>query len=269
MRNLQDYPLIATSDFTQVCQFTCFQNNYGVLLYNRKSETAVAFDVPEAGPYLEALKVTGWKLTYILLTHHHHDHIGGVNELVAQTGAKVVGHARSAQKLGFVDLALESGDCIDLNGLEAKAIGTPGHTLDSISWWVPDANMVHTGDALFSLGCGRLFEGDGEMLWASLNQLKREIPAETLVFCGHEYTEANGRFALSVDSKNQTLLKRQQDVLKLRANDKPTLPSTMAQELATNPFLRVDQLDIRQSLDLVDASDADVFSKLRQMKDNF
>lgn len=252
----------------EIRQFSCLSDNYGLLIHDLESGTTVAVDVPDAAPYLSVLDETGWTLTDILITHHHWDHVQGLTELREKTGARVTGPERSRTKITGMNKTVEDGDDIMAGPFEIKAISTPGHTLDQISWYIPALKLAHTGDTLFSLGCGRVFEGDLEMMWASLSKLARLLPADTVIYCGHEYTQANARFALTIDPDNVALKNRATEVEALRAAGKPTLPTTMAQELATNPFLRADDAGVQRALGMPGASATDVFSEIRTRKDN-
>lgn len=260
---------MAATPRVEIKQFPCLQDNFGVLIHLPGSGRTIAFDVPALDPYLDALKETGWKLTDILITHHHWDHVEGLVPLKKATGARVVSSAVSKGQVEGVDVYVNDGDKITIGDLEFHAIGTPGHTLDQISWWAPDAKFVHTGDTLFSVGCGRVMEGDMPMMWASLDKLAKMLPKDTNVYCGHEYTAANARFALTVDPKNEALAKRCKEIEALRAAGKPTLPTTMAQELATNPFLRAREPAIQKAIGKEGASPAEVFGELRSRKDTF
>lgn len=253
----------------EVRQFSCLKDNFGVLIHHPESGSTVAIDVPEAAPYLEVLKETGWKLTDILITHHHWDHVGGLAELSEKTEAKVTGPERARQHLTGLHKFVEDGDDILVGPIAVKAIGTPGHTLDHISWWFQEAGIAHTGDTLFALGCGRVFEGDAEMMWASLSHLANTLPPETTIYCGHEYTLANAKFALTIDPNNQALQERTKRIEALREVGRPTLPTSMAAELSTNPFLRVRDSEIQKNLNMVDADPADIFAEIRRRKDNF
>ena len=252
----------------EVRQFSCLSDNFGLLINDPQSGTTIAIDVPDAPAYLSVLKETGWTLSHILVTHHHWDHVQGIGALKTQTGARVVVPKQSCQKIPDHDQTVEDGDTLLAGPFQIEAIGTPGHTLDQISWYIPDLKIAHTGDTLFALGCGRIFEGDADMMWASLVKLKNKLPPETAVYCGHEYTQSNARFALTVDPENETLKARAGDVDLLRASGKPTLPTTMALELATNPFLRADEPAIKTALGLTQASAASVFAEIRRRKDN-
>ncbi len=252
----------------EIRQFPCLSDNFGVLIHDPDSGTTVAIDVPDAAPYLAVLEETGWSLSHILITHHHWDHVQGLDELKTKTGATVIGPERSRQKITGMDKFVEDGDKVLTGPFEVTAISTPGHTLDQISWYFPSLKVAHTGDTLFSLGCGRVFEGDTEMMWASLDKLKRILPADTTIYCGHEYTQANARFALTIDPDNEALQKRATEIDLLRADGKPTLPTTMAQELATNPFLRANEPDVQNALGMGGKPAAEVFTEIRGRKDN-
>ncbi len=253
----------------EVRQFLCLSDNFGVLIHDPTDGTTIAVDVPDAQAYRDELAATGWSLSHILITHHHWDHTQGLSELKQATGAHVTGPELSRHRISDMDRFVEDGDRIRCGGLEIEAIATPGHTLDQISWWIPEAGIAHTGDTLFALGCGRVIEGDMEMMWASLDKLARKLPPETEVYCGHEYTLANARFALTVDPDNAALAARSADVAALRAADKPTLPTTMAAELATNPFLRARDAAVQKAVGLEGAEPAEVFAEVRRRKDGF
>jgi len=252
----------------EIRQFPCLSDNFGVLVHDPDSGTTIAIDVPDAAPYLAVLDETGWTLTDILVTHHHWDHVQGLGELKTKTGANVTGPERSRTVISELQRTVEDGDKVMAGPFEITAIGTPGHTLDQISWYFPSLKMAHTGDTLFSLGCGRIFEGDLEMMWSSLSKLIRLLPADTSIYCGHEYTAANAAFSLTIDPDNDALKQRAAEVDALRAAGIPTLPTTMEQELATNPFLRASDPGIRKNLGLESATDAEVFAEIRTRKDN-
>ncbi|GGB39585.1 hydroxyacylglutathione hydrolase [Roseibium aquae] len=258
---------MALPDTVEIRQIPCLSDNLGLLIHDSESNTTIAIDVPDARAYLDVLDIEGWTLTHILITHHHWDHTQGLDELKTKTDATVIGPDHSRSKIPGMTNGVEDGDDILCGPIEVKAIGTPGHTLDQISWYFPSLKIAHTGDTLFSLGCGRVFEGDMEMMWASLAKLKRLLPADTTIYCGHEYTQANGRFALTIEPDNPRLLARVEDVDLLRSEGRSTLPTTMAQELATNPFLRASEASVKDALGMVDKADADVFAEIRARKD--
>lgn len=259
---------MALSDTTRIHQFFCLNDNYGVLIHDTASGTTIAVDVPDAGAYERELECMGWTLTHILITHHHWDHIDGLGELKIKTGAEVIGPERSRQKIAELEKTVEDGDDVLCGPYEIKAIATPGHTLDQISWYIPAIKVAHTGDTLFSLGCGRVFEGDKEMMWASLAKLGRLLPDDTTIYCGHEYTDANAKFALTIEPENAALKARAAAVADLRAKGEPTLPTTMAEEKATNPFLRAGEPAVAAALGMTGRSAADIFTEIRTRKDN-
>lgn len=260
-----------TNPTVDIRQFSCLDDNFGVILHLPGDDggATIAIDVPDADPYLAVLKETGWRLTHILVTHHHWDHVQGLLKLKAGTGARVIGPELSRERIEGLDEGVDDGDRVTIGGLEFHAIATPGHTLDQISWWAPAIGFAHTGDTLFSLGCGRIFEGDPAMMWTSMDKLSRLLPDDTRIYCGHEYTLSNARFALAIDPDNNALAARASEVEGLREKGLPTLPTTMAAERATNPFLRAADPAVRASLGMADASDAEVFAEIRRRKDSF
>jgi hydroxyacylglutathione hydrolase len=243
-------------------------DNYGYLLTDPATGTVGMVDPAEAGPVLERLRARGGRLDWILLTHHHGDHVAGVPELVAATGARVAGAGADAHRLPPLDRGLAEGDRLELGAAVARVLATPGHTSGHLSFLFEATGDLFCADTLFVLGCGRLIEGDADQMWASLGRLAA-LPAATRVWCGHEYTQANARFALSVDPDNRDLRARAQEIDRLRAAGQPTVPSTIGRERATNPFLRAADPPIRARLGLEAASDAQVFAALRAAKDQF
>ncbi len=248
----------------EVYQFPCRSDNFGVLIHDRESNLTASIDAPEAGAVRDALAAKGWDLTHILVTHHHPDHVAGVGALKAETSCTVTGPAKG--RISGVDENLAEGDTYAFGNHGAQILETPGHTLDHIVYWFEDAGLLFAGDTLFSLGCGRVFEGTPEQMWRSLQKLM-PLPRDTAVYCGHEYTLNNAEFALTVESGNDTLQMRAEQVRRLRAKDQPTLPTTIGQELDTNPFLRPDSPEIRETLRMPDASDEAVWAELRRRKD--
>ena len=258
-------PLI---DTVKVHQFMCLEDNFGVLVHDPETGTTIAIDVPEAAAYQAALAETGWTLSHILITHHHWDHVQGLGELKTNTGAVVIGSERSRQKISELDETVEDGDKVKCGPFEVTAIGTPGHTLDQITWYIPDIKIAHTGDTLFALGCGRVFEGDMEMMWSSLAKLKRLLPDDTAIYCGHEFTEFNAKFGLTIEPGNVDLQARAKEVFALRAAGKPTLPTTMKREKAASPFLRADEVSVAEALNMTGQTAAEIFAEIRTRKDN-
>jgi len=229
-------------------------DNYAWLLREVLSNKLAIVDPAEAGPAIEAVEAAGGQLDMIFLTHHHDDHIGGVAELVERYDATVVGHAADAHRLPALDIAVHEGSDVEFGVAKLRVLATPGHTLGHIAYYIADGGILLPGDTMFSLGCGRLFEGTAADMFGSLQKFG-ELPGETLVCAGHEYTESNARFALSVDPENPALQARAAEVAALRAAGEPTLPVALSTELAANPFLR--------------APDAETLGRLRAAKDNF
>lgn len=250
----------------EIVTIPCLQDNYAFLLHDASSGATAVVDVPEAAPIRDALAERGWHLSHILITHHHFDHVDGVEELKAETGARVVGAAADAHRLPPLDLAVKEGDLVEIGAARGRVLDVSGHTLGHIAYIFDGA--AFTGDSLMALGCGRLFEGDAETMWASLSQLA-DLPGETLICSGHEYTAANGAFALTVDGANPALTARMEDVAAARAAGRPTVPSLLSLELATNPFLRAVAPEVKAGLGQPDATDVETFAALRRLKDSF
>ncbi len=246
----------------------CLQDNYAWLLHDATSGATACVDVPEAAPILAALAQRGWRLDTILLTHHHWDHIDGVAELRAATGARVIGAAADAHRLPPLDLALAPGESVTIGSDTGTVIDVPGHTVGHIAFHFPDSGVVFTADSLMAFGCGRLFEGTPAQMWDSLQRLAA-LPPETLVCSGHEYAQGNARFALTIEPGNPTLVQRAAEIDAARAAGRPTVPVRLSLELATNPFLRAHQPGIKAALGLSDADDATVFAEIRARKDRF
>lgn len=252
----------------EIEQFMCRSDNFGVLVHDPESGRTVAIDAPEARAIEAALERRGWRLTDIVVTHKHADHIEGLAALKQAHGCAIAGPGAEARQIGRLDAELAEGDRYEAGALHFDAIETPGHTLGEMSYFCPQAGALFAGDTLFSMGCGRLFEGTAAQMHASLEKLKR-LPADTMVYCGHEYTKANAAFALSVDPGNAALRERAAQVEALRRNGEPTLPVPLSMELATNPFLRTGDPAIRAFLGMADEPDTDVFAELRSRKDRF
>ncbi len=225
-------------------------------------------DVPEATPILSTLKERGWTLTEIWLTHHHWDHVQGVEELVAATGAKVTGGAADVHRLPPLDRSVAEGDTFNFAGHPVEVFDVPGHTTGHIAFYLAAAQAAFTGDSLMALGCGRLFEGTAPMMWTSLQKLAA-LPADTLICSGHEYTASNAKFALTIDPENSDLISRSQRITDMRAKGRPTVPSLLSDELATNPFLRANLDSVKQAIGMEFAEDDAVFAEIRTRKDNF
>jgi hydroxyacylglutathione hydrolase len=245
--------------------FPCLKDNYGVLLHDPASGATAAIDAPEAAPVEAALKQKGWKLTDILVTHHHGDHTAGIAELKQRHGCRVVAPRAEAQRIPLVDVQVGEGDAVTVGELSGKVIETPGHTAGHISYWFAADHLAFVGDTLFSIGCGRVIEGTPEMMWQSLLKL-RALPNETCVFCGHEYTIANIRFAETIEGDNMALMARAAEAADQIAKREPTIPTTIGAEKAANPFLRADLPEIAARLGMSGRSPAEVFAEIRERK---
>ena len=250
----------------QIHQFLCLKDNFGVLVHDPSTRATAAIDAPEAAPIGAALAARDWTLTDILITHHHFDHTQGIAGLKAWfPGARVVGPSKEAAKIGHLDLAIGEGARVMTGALEAKVIEVPGHTSGHIAYWFADEGILFAGDTLFAMGCGRGFEELPAVLFHSLMKLAA-LPGETQVYCGHEYTLANARFALMIDRSNEALRKRAETVAQQREAGEFTLPTTIALELATNPFLRAGDPSIKAGLGMSGADPVAVFTELRKRK---
>jgi hydroxyacylglutathione hydrolase len=252
----------------EIEQIPVLSDNYVYLVHEPAAGATAVVDPALARPVLERLAARGWKLDWILSTHHHADHTGGNLELKKETGCKVAGPKADAARIPGIDHLLAEGDSFKLGEAEAKILETPGHTSGHISFWFEDARALFCADTLFSLGCGRLFEGTPALMWSSLSKFA-PLPDDAVVWCGHEYTQSNARFALTVDPDNPDLRKRAEEVERLRAEGRPTVPTTLGLERRTNPFLRPNDPAIRRTLGMESASDVEVFAEIRKRKDRF
>jgi hydroxyacylglutathione hydrolase len=249
-------------------QFMCRTDNFGVLVHDGANGRTALIDAPEEAPILAAVNRTGWTPDLILTTHHHTDHVEANLALKQRFGLRIIGPEAEAAKIPGIDETVEDGSVLTFGTHQVHVIETPGHTAGHVCFYFPAAKVAFTADTLFALGCGRLFEKPASTMFASLQKLAA-LPADTTIYCGHEYTQANARFALSVDPANQALKDRAKRIDRLRAGGKPTLPTTLAEELATNPFLRCSDAAIRRNLGMENASDEEVFAELRRRKDSF
>ncbi|MDD1622952.1 MAG: hydroxyacylglutathione hydrolase [Methylococcaceae bacterium] len=253
----------------EIIQLPALTDNYIYLLHEPVSGETAAVDPAAAEPVIAALAERGWKLSHVFNTHHHGDHVDGNLALKRRTGCKIVGSKADSRRIPDIEIEVEHGDQIRLGEQTLEIIATPGHTLGHIVYYCAGSEALFCGDTLFSLGCGRLFEGTAEQMWHSLQYLKA-LPGSTRIYCAHEYTQANGRFAISLEADNPQLRQRLSEVDRLRGQNLSTLPSTMALELATNPFLREDSPAIRSALAASAAdSPVEVFAKIRRLKDQF
>jgi hydroxyacylglutathione hydrolase len=251
-----------------IIQIPVLQDNYVYLIHESECLVTAVVDPAVAGPVLEQLADRGWKLDYVLNTHHHGDHVGGNLELKRKTGCRIVGSRSDSLRIPGIDIPLDDGERFALGLAEARVISVSGHTVGHIAFWFPEHNALFCGDTLFAMGCGRLFEGTPVQMWDSLSRLMK-LPAATQVYCAHEYTRTNGRFALTVEPRNRDLQERMERVDQLRRRNLATVPSTLAEELATNPFLRVDSPEIRKTLAIESAKPVDVFAAIRRKKDHY
>jgi len=251
----------------EIRQIPVLRDNYVYLLREPESGAVAAVDPSVAAPVAAALDKLGWKLTHILNTHHHNDHTGGNLELKAATGAIIVGPLADRDRIPGIDVALAEGDTLQFGKEEANVFDVPGHTRGHCAFWFPRSRALFCGDTLFLMGCGRLFEGTPAQMWHSLSKLK-QLPGDTRVYCGHEYTQANARFALTVEPGNRELIARAKHVDELRARGQSTVPGTMAEELATNPFLRADIPALQKSQN-APGDDVATFAAIRKAKDEF
>jgi hydroxyacylglutathione hydrolase len=252
----------------QIEQIPVLRNNYVYLARDPVSGACAAVDPAVAEAVLAALDRLDWRLTHILNTHHHYDHVGGNLQLKRATGCTIVGNRHDARRIPGIDVRVADGDELALGEKKALVLDVPGHTIGHIAYWFREANALFCGDTMFSLGCGRLFEGTPGQMWSSLTKL-RELPGDTRVYCAHEYTESNARFALTVDPDNPALRRRAEEVRALRAEGRPTVPSTITIERAANPFLRADDPGLQQAVGLAGGDPVAAFAEIRRRKDLF
>lgn len=252
----------------EIVQIPVLSDNYVYLLHEPTSGATAAVDPAVEEPVREALAARGWRLTHILNTHHHHDHTGGNLQLKKETGCTVVGAAADAARIPGIDAEVKDRESFLLGAAAAMVMEVPGHTAGHIAYWFPDSDALFCGDTLFAMGCGRLFEGTADQMWRSLDKL-RGLPADTMVYCAHEYTQANARFARTVERRNKALAARVREIDAFRAQSRPTVPSRLGLECETNPFLRADREEVRAAVGLPDAPPAVVFAELRRRKDAF
>lgn len=243
-------------------------DNYIYMVFEPESGVCAVVDPADAQIVLEWLSQRGRSLDVILNTHHHTDHTGGNEALVRETGATLVGPCAEQRRISGMKTLLGEGDRFELGNEVAEVFETPGHTSGHISFWFRRSEALFCGDTLFALGCGRLFEGSAAQMWQSLQKFGG-MPDETLVYCGHEYTHANAKFAITVDPSNQQLLDRSERIAEARRRGLPTIPTTLGIERATNPFLRPADPGIRASLGMTQATDTEVFAEIRRRKDSF
>ena len=250
----------------EVHQFPCLSDNYGFLLHDPESQETTCIDTPDAEAYLRAAANKGWQITQIWNTHWHPDHAGGNEAIKAATGCMITAPEVDSPKIEGVDRTVGQGDIVTLGNWEAQVIDVGGHTMGHIAYFLPGASIAFVGDSVFALGCGRMFEGTPPQFWASLSRIKA-LPPETMLYCAHEYTASNAKFALHADPENAALQDYADDISRLRANDRPTVPTKLGRELETNPFLRADDPAMQARWGNGDA--VETFAALRSAKDNF
>jgi hydroxyacylglutathione hydrolase len=249
-------------------QFMCLEDNYGLLLHDSVTGATAAIDAPDADAVEQQLKKFGRQLTHIFTTHHHADHVQGNLQLKNLFGCKIIGPKAEADKIPGIDIQVSGGDQFIWSNREVTVYDCPGHTAGHISFGMASEYSLFAGDTVFAVGCGRVLEGTLEQMFTSVNQFKTLSPS-TYIYCGHEYTEANIRFALTIEPGNKALQDRARSVAKQRAKGEMTCPTILADELKTNPYLRCDSPEIRKNLGLEAATDAEVFAEIRTRKNNF
>ena len=246
----------------------CLKDNYSYLLINEKNKNACVIDPSESKPIIDFIEKKNINLKFILNTHHHYDHVGGNSELKKKYEAKVVGFKEDYKRIPEIDIKLNDGEIWKVDNFEAKIIHIPGHTLGHICFYFYKDNYLFTGDTLFSLGCGRIFEGTYKQMFSSLEKIKK-LPPETKIYCGHEYTLQNSKFCIQYDKENHNLIEKIKDINEKLKNNEPTIPSTIEDELKNNIFLRSNNENIKTNLNISNSTPLETFSKLRDLKDNF
>jgi hydroxyacylglutathione hydrolase len=249
-------------------QIPVLRDNYVWLAHDPATRATAVVDPAVAEPVLDALKEKGWRLTHILNTHHHGDHVGGNMAIKAATGATIVGPRADRDRIPGIEIEVGDGDTYVMGSQRAKVFDVPGHTRGHIAYWFEDSRALFCGDTIFMLGCGRLFEGTPQQMWRSISKL-RALPPETRVYCAHEYTQSNARFALTVEPDNRALVERSRQIDEMRARGESTVPATIGEEVATNPFLRADQPELQRAAGLAGKDPATVFGEIRHRKDAF
>jgi hydroxyacylglutathione hydrolase len=252
----------------EIVTVPCLSDNYAFLAHDAESGDTAVIDVPEAEPILAALADRGWRATHVLLTHHHDDHVQGLGALLEKHSATVIGARADAHRLPKLDVRVAEGDTVTIGGERGDVIDVSGHTVGHIAVHFPVSKAVFTADSLMALGCGRVFEGTKPQMWESLQKLAA-LPRDTLVYSGHEYTLTNAKFARTIEPDNPDLISRIETVERARAAGRPTVPSELSIEIATNPFLRAHEARVQENLGMLGADPADVFAEIRSRKDSF
>ncbi len=252
----------------EVFMFPCLSDNYGFLIHDPAENLTATVDTPEVSAIEGALNQKGWQLTHIINTHHHYDHAGGNLELKKKTNCTIIGPLQDKDRIPGIDLTIEHGQEFKFGSFEVKGFHTPGHTTGHMVYYFESEKIAFVGDTIFAMGCGRLFEGTPQQMLESLD-LIMSWPDETMLYCAHEYTQTNAEFAITVDGKNEDLIKRKSEVEALRKDLIPTVPTQLQLEKKTNPFLRSDDHEIRLELGMVESSRTEVFAEIRNRKDQF
>lgn len=251
----------------EIHQFPCLSDNYGFLVHDNGSGETACIDTPDADAYLQQAKAKGWTITQIWNTHWHPDHAGGNLAIKEATGCKILAPAVESERIAGIDRCLSAGDTVTLGAAKAEVLDVAGHTLGHIAYHLADENVAFVGDSLFALGCGRMFEGNPDMMWSGLERL-RDLPDDTVIYCAHEYTAANAQFALAVDPHNPALRDYADEITRKRANDEWTVPTVLGREKRTNPFLRAGHHEMQDAMGQSGDAVA-TFAALRTAKDNF
>ncbi|SFA99583.1 hydroxyacylglutathione hydrolase [Poseidonocella pacifica] len=247
----------------------CLKDNYAYIAHDPETGTTAVIDVPDAAPIIAALEANGWAADLVLLTHHHDDHVQGLDALKDQyPSAKVIGAEADAHRLPTLDMQVAEGETIEIGSEKLDVIDVSGHTIGHIAFYAPGSSAAFTADSLMCFGCGRVFEGTMEQMWGSLRKLMA-LPEDTLIYSGHEYTEANAKFARTIEPNNSALISRIESVAMSRAEGRPTVPARLREELATNPFLRGHVPEVQAAAGMPGAEASAVFAKVRKMKDSF
>ena len=246
----------------------CLTDNYSYIIFDERTLSAAVIDPSEADPIINQVEQNNLVLKYIFNTHHHYDHVGGNQKLKEKYSCKVVGFEKDKHRIPDIDIGLKDNEKWKNELFECEIKHIPGHTSGHICIYIKKLNALFTGDTLFSLGCGRIFEGTYEEMYQSLNKLKK-FPNDTKIYCGHEYTKKNSDFCLSIDKNNLNLVRKIEKINKNINNGMPTIPSILADELSCNIFLRSNNLDIQKQLGINSSDPIETFAKLRDLKDNF